>query len=113
MPRLILRKVGGGWEMIVPNTNKAIALKLGEQGVNEDMAVKNLAEAMQQGSGQVVADAEYIFENSAQIDAAFVNNVFASANELAVGEVVEFTAGTGETLLSEMAEAGEALLAAI
>lgn len=97
--------------MRIANTDAAIALKLGEQGVNENMAVQTLARAMQQGPAQVIEDAEYIFENFEMINMEFLDSVFGATTEMIVEAVVAFVAET--SLLDELAAAGAALLALV
>ena len=111
MASLLLHNVGGGWEIRVANTDQVIALRLGEQGVDEAASVRNLAQAMSRGANQVVADAEYIFENAPQVDAQFVQTLFGGADELFMEEVVVFASKA--TLFEEITEAGEALLALV
>jgi hypothetical protein len=111
MPSLMLHYEGGGWEIRVANTEEVIGLVLGEQGVDEAMAVRNLAAAMQEGAEAVVENAEFIFQNAAQIDIEFVNTLFGAADELLMEEAIVFGATEGATLLQEIIDAGEALAA--
>lgn len=109
MSGLMLHYAGGGWELRVANTKAVIGLKLGEQGVSENVAVKRLAQAMQGGADQVVSDAKYIFENESQIDAEFIKNLFGAARQLLMESRVIFEATSD--LFAEMASAGRALAA--
>lgn len=108
MPNLILVYSGGGYELAVPEMG-TIGLLTNPQ--NEAQAVQVLAEAMQQGPGQVVADAEYIFENADQVDLEVIEDVFGSADQLLFGAEAIYTCEEGETLLDVIEAVGEALAA--
>ncbi len=112
MPNLILHFSGGGWELLVANTSKAIGLKLGAQGA-ENASVELLAEAMKEGASQIVEDAEYIFENHTEIDLDFVDNLFEAADTLLLDGAEVFSAAEGATLLEDLEAAGEALAALV
>ena len=107
-PNLTLVYSGGGYELAVPGMG-SIALLTNPQ--NEAQAVQVLAQAMQQGPAQVVADAEFIFPNADQINLEVVDDIFAGTHQLLFGAESIFTCDAGETLLDVLQDVGDALAA--
>ncbi|WP_402465984.1 hypothetical protein [Isoptericola aurantiacus] len=102
---------GGAYELVIPNSGGAV-VKIVDALDNPAYGVENLAAAMQDGAEQVVADSQYIFGDDVSLD--FVQTIFASADSLELGSATIFAVeNLGETLLEFLAEAGEALAAAL
>lgn len=113
MEQLILAYSDGGYELLISNVE-------GPQYVNqflpnaddETAGVKLLAEAMQNGVEDIVANAEYIFQDDEIVNEAWVEAVFSSTDSLVFdgGQPLGiYAAEEGECLLDVLTEAGDAL----
>lgn len=113
MEQLILAYSDGGYELLISDVEgPQSVIQFIPNADDETAGVKLLAETMQNGVEDIVANAEYIFQDAQDVNETWVEAVFGSTDSLVfAGEqtIGIYAAEEGETLLDVLAEAGEAL----
>ena len=113
MEQLILAYSDGGYELLISDIEgPQSVIQFIANADDEAAGVKLLAESMQNGVEDIVANADYIFQDSQTVNESWFEAVFSSTDSLVfAGEEIFgiYSAEEGESLLDVLPEAGEAL----